>query len=139
MRLEWLVFPLIVTLWIASTKAYRNHVSQNLSRLAARQLHLSGYVLKTFGSWTKGAGATAFLTPESLFLRIGPGGVQIDRKGTQPGRIGLSLFRSRIYANEIFLENDNFRIVFSGFVSGSLTLSGLPGDEREKIMTTLKG
>jgi hypothetical protein len=139
MRLEWLILPLIVTLWIVSAKAYREHVSRNLSRLAARQLHLSGHVLKTFGSWRKGTGATAFLTPESFFLRTGPGGVQIDRKGTQPERIGLSLFGSRLYADEISLENDHLKIVFSGFVSGTLTLLGLPGEERERVMTTLKG
>jgi hypothetical protein len=86
-------------------KAYRNYVSENLSRLAARQLHLCGYVLKTFGSGSKGKGATVFLTPESLFLRTGPGGVQIDRKGTQPQRVGLSLFGSRIYADQVYSDN----------------------------------
>jgi hypothetical protein len=120
-------------------KAYRKHVSRNLARLAARQLHLSGHVLKTIGSWSKGTGATAFLTPESFFLRTGPGGVQIDRKGTQPERIGLSLFGSRIYADEVSSENDHLKILFSGFVSGTLTLSGLPSDEREMLRTTLKG
>jgi len=65
-HLSWLVYPVSVALWIVSMKAYRKYVSENLSRLAARQLHLSGYVLKTFCSWHKGQGATAFLTPESF-------------------------------------------------------------------------
>ena len=80
MHLAWLILPLFVALWLVSMKAYREHVSKNLSCLAAQQLHLPGYVLKTFGSWSKGAGATAVVTDDSLFLRTGPGGVQIDRK-----------------------------------------------------------
>lgn len=79
-QLSWLGLPLIVALWVGCMKAYRKHVSGNLSRLAARQLHPHGYVLKTFGSWSKGRDATAFVTGESLFLRTGPGGLQIDRK-----------------------------------------------------------
>jgi hypothetical protein len=138
-HLSWLVLPVIVGLWIVSIRAYRKYVSENLSRLPARQLPLSGYVLKTFGSWSKGKGATAFLTPESLFLRTGPGGVQIDRKGTQPQRIGLSLFGSRIYADQVYSDNDHLRIEFSGFVSGTLTLSGLPSEERERVASVLNG
>jgi len=120
-------------------KAYRKYVSENLSRLAARQLHPSGYVLRTFCSWHKGQGATAFLTPESFFLRIGPGGVQIDRKGTQPQRIGLSLFGSRIYSDQVYSDNDQLKILFSGFVSGTLTLSGMPSDERDRVASVLNG
>jgi len=138
-HLSWLVYPVSVALWIVSMKAYRKYVSENLSRLAARQLHLSGYVLKTFCSWHKGQGATAFLTPESFFLRIGPGGVQIDRKGTQPQRIGLSLFGSRIYSDQVYSDNDQLKILFSGFVSGSLTLSGMPSDERDRVASVLNG
>ena len=137
MQLSWLVLPLIVALWAGSMKVYREHVSRNLSRVAARPLHLHGYVLKTFGSWSKGTDATAFLTDESLFLRTGPGGVQIDRKGTRPARIGISLFGSRCFADKLSTENDHLRISFSGFVSGTLTISGLPGDERDSIVRAL--
>ena len=135
----WVISIAWVVVLVALARALRARRVRLLAAANASALPTCRCTIRRFLSWVRLPRVDAYLLDGLLVVLTLNGALRVFKRGTRTDPLPGWWFRfADVFADDVTTENDEVTVKYSGFAKGSLTLSGLPHEARQRVVSALR-
>lgn len=135
----WLISIAWVLVLFALARALKARRVRLLTAANAQALPPCSCTIRRFLSWTRLPRVDAYLLDGVLVVLTINGAIRVFKRATRTDPLPGWWFRfADVFAEDVTVENDAVTVKYSGFAKGSLTLTGLPLEAQQRVVSALR-